>query len=51
MNIVENIVTIGEIAQHEQFLLLPQCFKKSRDPEASESVCMCERVKNITYIT
>ena len=29
VNRVENIVTKGEIAHHEQFLLLPQCFLKT----------------------
>ena len=28
LNRVENIVTKGEIAHHEQFLLLSQCFQK-----------------------
>ena len=37
---VENIVAKREIAHHEQFLLLPQCFQV-----ASESVCMRERIK------
>ena len=35
----------GEIAHHEQFHLWPQCFQKSSAAEASESVCMWERVK------
>ena len=38
----------GEIAHHEQFLLLPQCFQKTSVPEASESVCMREMVKITT---
>ena len=29
LNKVENIVTYGEIAHHEQFLLLQQCFQNS----------------------
>ena len=45
LNIVENIVTKGEIARFEQFLLLSQCFQKLFAAEASEIVCMCERVK------
>ena len=39
------IVAKGEIAHHAQFLPLPQCFQKSSASEASESVCMRERVK------
>ena len=35
----------GEVAHHEQFLLLPQCFQTSAAAEASESFCMWERVK------
>ena len=42
---VENIVTKGEIACFEQILLLSQCFQESSDAEASEGVCMWERVK------
>ena len=34
----------SEIAHHEQFLYLSQSFQKSSAPEASESVCMRERV-------
>ena len=33
----ENIVTKGEIAQCEQFLLLSKCFQKSYAADASES--------------
>ena len=32
---VENIVTKGKIAHHDQFLLLPQCFPKLSAAEAS----------------
>ena len=39
---VENIVTKGEIAHDEQFLLLSQCFQKSYAAQASESVCIHE---------
>ena len=46
---VENIVAKGEIAHHEQFLLLPQCFQKSSASEAWESVYMRERVNNETW--
>ena len=34
----------GEIACFEQFLLLSQCFQNPSAAEASESVCMRERV-------
>ena len=44
LNRVKNIVAKGEIAQYEKFLLLLQCFQKSSAAEASESVCMRERV-------
>ena len=34
---VENIIVVkGEIARYEQFLLLPQCFKKLSVVEASK---------------
>ena len=42
LNKVENNVAKGEIAHFEQFLLLPQCFKKSSAAKASESVSMWE---------
>ena len=42
VNRVENIVANGQIALHEQFLLLPQCFKMSSAAEASESVYVWE---------
>ena len=43
---VENIVTKGETADHEQlFLLLPQCFQKLTAVEASKRICMWERNK------
>ena len=49
---VENIVTKGEIAHLEQFLLLSHCFQKS--PRAlvttSESINMWERVKDTSLI-
>ena len=37
-----------EIANREQFLLLQQCFQKKSALEASESICMRERVKEIS---
>ena len=43
--IVENIVSKGEIARIEQFLLLSQSFQMSSAAEASESVYMRERDK------
>ena len=46
---VENIVAKGKIAHNEQFILLSQYFQKSSAVEASESICMWERVKG--YVT
>ena len=43
----ENIVTKGEIARFEKFLLLPECFQRSSAAEASENVYMRERVKEL----
>ena len=34
---VDQIVANGEIAHHEQFLLLPQSFQKSSDAEESNA--------------
>ena len=42
---VENIVTKGEIARFEQYLLLSERFQKSSAAEASEIVYMWDRVK------
>ena len=36
----------GEIAHYEQFLLLPQCFRKLFAADASESICKWERVND-----
>ena len=44
-NKVENTVGKGEIARHEQFLLLPQCFQKACFPGASKGVTVWEWVK------
>ena len=44
LNKVENIVTKGEIACFEQFLLSSQCFQWSSAAMALESVSMWERV-------
>ena len=43
MKKVENIVSKGEIARFEQFLL-SQCFQKSSAAKASESIYIRERV-------
>ena len=43
---VENMVTKGEIARLEQFLLMSPCFQKAvYTAEAAEAVYMRERVK------
>ena len=39
LNRVENIVSKGEIARFEQFLLLSQSLQKTSATEASESIC------------
>ena len=39
IEIVGNIVVKGEIAHHEQFPILPQCFQKSLIAETSDSEC------------
>ena len=41
---IQNIVTKGEIAHHKQLFILAQCFQKSSAADASESVCIMERV-------
>ena len=43
-SLIINIVAKGEIAQYEQFLLLPQYFSKSTVKDALECVCKCDRV-------
>ena len=45
MNRVENILTKGEIAHFEQFLILSHCFQKPSAAEALASICMRESVK------
>ena len=50
MNIVENSVAKVEIAHHEQFLTLPQCFQKSSAAGVSERVCVWEKVKTVCNI-
>ena len=47
LNKVENIVAKVEIAHHEQFLLLSQCFQNMSAAKAPESVCMWERVETM----
>ena len=42
---MEIVVAKGEFDHHEQYLLLQQCFQKLSAAEASESICMRERVK------
>ena len=42
LNKVENIVSKGEIARFEQFLLLKQCFQNSSVAKASVSICVLE---------
>ena len=49
MKRVENTVAKGEIAHHEQFLLLPQLLQKSSAAEASERGYMWERV-NLMHV-
>ena len=51
LNKVENIVAKGEIADHEQFHLWPQCFQNSFAANASKCVCMWKWLKqrNIQY--
>ena len=44
---VENVVAKGEIARFEQFIRLSLCFQKSSAAEASESVYMWKRVKQL----
>ena len=44
-----NSVSKGEIARFEQFLILSLCFKKSSAAEASESVHIRERVKDLFH--
>ena len=46
---IENTVGKGEIARHEQFLLLPQCFQKACFPGASKGVIVWEWVKSLPH--
>ena len=48
LNKVEKFVAKGIITHHEQFLLVPQCFKKLSAAETLESFCMCEWVKHVS---
>ena len=44
LNKSKNIVAKREITHHEQLYFLPQRFQKSSTAEASENVCMWERI-------
>ena len=44
LNTVENILAKGNITHNEQFCPLSQCFQKLSAAEASEKVCLWERV-------
>ena len=44
---VEYTVEKGEIAQYEQFLVIPQCFQKACFPRASKGVIVWDWVKVI----
>ena len=44
MHIVQNIEAKGEIGQHEQFLLLSQCFQTLSAADSSECICTLESV-------
>ena len=46
LNEIFNIVSKGEIAHREQFLLLPQCFKNLSATEG-KGCCMWERVNKM----
>ena len=50
LNKVEIIVAKEEIAHHEQFICLSQCFQKSSAAEAPESVCMWEGLNSICFV-
>ena len=43
---VENTVVEGEIACHEQFLLLPYCFQKVSTADTKKQGLIWEKVKN-----
>ena len=43
------MTTKGELANHGQFLMLPECFQKSSAAEVLESVYMWERINEITH--
>ena len=47
LNRVENTVGKGEIALCEQFLLFPQCFRKTCPADALKPGLVWERVKSI----
>ena len=45
LNKDEKLVEKGVIDHNEHFILLSQCFQKSSTAEASEIVCLWERIK------
>ena len=47
LNRVENIEEKGEIAHHEQFILLPQHLQKLSAAEVSEDIWMWENGRSI----
>ena len=46
---MENIVSQGEIARFDQFLVLSQCFQKSSDADASIGGKGLKIMKNVNY--
>ena len=51
LNRAENVVANGEIAHHEQFRLLPQCFQKLSAADVSKCVCNWERVTGKVFLS
>ena len=45
--IIENLSAKGEIAHHEQFIRLSQCFQQLSAAEATEHICLLGKGKNI----
>ena len=50
LNRADNIVAKEEIAAYEQFLLLPQCFRKSSAEDVSQFIFMIKRVNSCNYL-
>ena len=48
LNRIKNGVAKGEIAPHEQFQLLPQCFQKTSAADASKGSAIGYRLNNLT---